>query len=318
MRAVVLKNNEIAFTTEYPLPEPSAGEALVKVSLAGICNTDLELTKGYMGFSGVLGHEFVGTVIGVNSSNKKENDFIGKRVVGEINIPCRVCETCRNMPKHCPSRKVLGISQKDGAFADYLTLPVSNLHVVPDEVPDEEAVFTEPLAACLEVLEQLKISPSNSVAIIGDGKVGLLMAQLMADLGHKTSLIGKHEDRFLIVEEFGVETYLPGQMNEKVDIVIECTGSKSGINDALSLVRSRGTVVVKSTFYGLGTLDTSKVVVNEITIVGSRCGPFEPALRILAQKRLDTLSLIEKKFPIEQAKEAFDYARGKLKVLLTF
>ncbi len=317
MRAVILRDREVAFTSNYPLPEPLPCEALIKVTLAGICNTDLELAKGYMHFSGVLGHEFVGTVTGVNS-NAKDNDLIGRRVVGEINIPCNACETCKNvnMRMHCKSRKVLGISGKDGAFAEYLTLPISNLHVVPDEVSDEDAVFSEPVAACIEVLEQVHIPPSEPVAIVGDGKLGLIMAEVMAENGHRTILVGKHDSRFVIVEERGVETYLPGQLKEKLDFVVECSGSPSGLDEALTIVRPRGTIVLKSTFKGNSELDISKVVVDEINIVGSRCGPFEPALRMIAEKRIDTPELIEKIFPIEEAKDALEFAKGRLKVLL--
>jgi threonine dehydrogenase-like Zn-dependent dehydrogenase len=302
-----------------PLPQPSEDEVLIKVLKSGICNTDLEITKGYMNYEGVLGHEFVGYV--VQSHQEKWN---GKRVVGEINIPCSTCEACRDgMQKHCASRKILGISNKDGAFAEYLTLPIENLHEVPPEISDEEAVFIEPLAAAFRILEQVEIKKSDRILVLGDGKLGMLDAQVMRLESDNVACLGKHKRKLDVLRKMGVKILHKDQSREdthQFDIVIEATGSGEGLSEAIFRVKPCGKVIMKSTFSERSLVDVSKIVVDEIKIIGSRCGPFEKAIDSLKKKQVRVKEMIDGVFLIEEADKAFAAAEdpATVKVLLDF
>ncbi|HEX4353608.1 MAG TPA: alcohol dehydrogenase catalytic domain-containing protein, partial [Polyangiales bacterium] len=251
-------------------PSRRAGDALVRVRMAGICSTDLEIARGYMNFRGVLGHEFVGEVIEADDAS-----WIGARVAGEINLACGACAMCqRDLPRHCSKRTVLGILGKDGAFAEYLTLPIVNLHRVPIGVPDRTAVFVEPVAACYEILEQLRVAPSDRVAVLGDGKLGQLIAAVLASRGAAPTLVGKHARKLALARVRGLGTAKPNELDDKTfDIVVEATGSPAGMQRAIALVRPRGTVVLKSTYHGNLSFDAAPLVIDEITVIGSRCGP---------------------------------------------
>ena len=321
MRAVVF-DNRLRLVPDYPTPTPAEGEALVRVSLAGICNTDLEIVRGYMGFNGVLGHEFVGVVV---ESPEGNEEIKGRRVVGEINLSCGQCVYCRGgAQSHCPKRSVLGIMDRDGAMAEYVTLPANVLHEVPDVVSDEEAVFVEPLAAAFQVLEQVEFMEGDRVLVMGDGKLGLLIAQVVAVFSEaEVTLLGHHEDKMAIVETKGVNSWLsskgsPLDFDNPYDFVIEATGTAEGFQQALSLACPRGAVILKSTVAQGAKLDLAPIVINELTVIGSRCGPFEPAINALAEKKIDVCPLISATYPIDQAEEAFAYARqkGAMKVLL--
>ena len=300
---------------DYPKPTRGVGDALIRVRVAGICATDLEIVRGYMGFRGVLGHEFVGEV-----EEADDADWLGRRVVGEINCGCGTCSYClRGLERHCPSRSVLGILDRDGAFAEYLTLPLRNLHVVPDAIPDEEAVFTEPLAAALEIPEQVPLRPTDEVAVLGDGRLGSLIAQVLHLFGCSLLVVGRHEEKLAILRQRGIATGALDEVEERsFDLVVEATGSAEGLQTAIGLTRPRGTVVLKSTVASTTSFDTARLVVDEITVVGSRCGPFEPALRLLEQRSVDVRSMISATFPLTQGEEAMEYAarRDALKVLL--
>nr|VFK14648.1 MAG: Threonine dehydrogenase [Candidatus Kentron sp. LPFa]VFK31072.1 MAG: Threonine dehydrogenase [Candidatus Kentron sp. LPFa] len=309
----------LRFDRSFPSPSPGSGEALIRTRLAGICNTDLEILRGYGGFVGVLGHEFVGEVIQADSAP----GLIGQRVVGEINCHCGRCAAClRGDPGHCPRRTVLGIRGRDGAMADYFTLPVRLLHSVPDSLTDEEAVFIEPLAAACQVLRQVHIRPTQRVVVLGDGKLGLLIAQVLQLTGCNLLVVGRHPRKLAILAKKGIKTRLANESIDSdsgpnADIVIEATGNASGLATACSLVRPSGMLVLKSTFHGKLPFDPSRIVVNEITLVGSRCGPFAPALGLLAQGLIDVKSLIDSRFPLDDGKIAFEKATsGALKVLL--
>ncbi len=294
-----------------------AGEALVRVLLSGICNTDLEIARGYAGFKGTIGHEFVGVV--EDSTDRK---LRGKRIVGEINAGCGKCTLCRaGDSRHCPLRTVLGIHGRDGAHAEFLRLPVENLVVVPDNVPEEHAVFTEPLAAACGVLERVSISSSDRVAVIGDGKLGLLCAQVLALTGASLLLIGKHSSKLRIAERRGIETATPKQAAKRqrqFDVVVEASGAATGFDLAVELLRPKGQLVLKSTFHGKTEVDFARIVVDEISIVGSRCGRFTPALDLLKKAAVDVDSLISEEYPLSKGVHAMHRAgvRGVLKVLL--
>lgn len=294
-----------------------ADEALVRVLLSGICNTDLEIARGYAGFKGTIGHEFVGVV--EHSTNRK---LIGQRVVGEINAGCGKCELCRaGDSRHCPSRTVLGIVGRDGAHAEFLQLPNQNLFPVPKNVPDERAVFTEPLAAACGILERVSISSSDRVAIIGDGKLGLLCAQVLALTGAQLLLIGKHPSKLQIAETCGIETTNPDEAAKRMrqfDVVVEASGAAAGFGLALDLLRPKGQLVLKSTFHGKTELDAARIVVDEISIAGSRCGRFSPALDLLKKGAVDVDSLISEEYPLSKGIQAMRRAaaRGVLKILL--
>ncbi len=297
-------------------PVRQSGEALIRVITAGICNTDMEITRGYMGFTGVPGHEFVGIV--EESGNA---GLTGKRVVGEINAGCGECSECKGGdPRHCEQRTVLGIYKKDGVFAEYITLPEKNLYIVPDSVSNNEAVFTEPLAAALQIFDENNFDIRKETAVIGDGKLGLLVVFAAAARGYKPVLIGKNTEKMRKTECLGIKCYdTNGDIPNKFDLVIECSGNSSGFSKALEIINPRGTIVLKSTYADTGGLDLSMVVVNEITVKGSRCGRFPPALELLSGKMFNTKTLISRTFPLTDGLSAFNYAAepDSLKVLLT-
>jgi threonine dehydrogenase-like Zn-dependent dehydrogenase len=315
MKAVLLKGRSIHIE-ERLVPVPKEGEALVKVIKAGICNTDLELVKGYMDFEGILGHEFVGRVV-----ETSEKEWVGKRVVGEINIPCGSCEICnRGDPKHCPSRKVLGIHQKDGVFAEYVILPRENLHHLPSVVSDIEGVFVEPLAASIAVFDQIRLDHRNDVLVLGDGKLGLLIAQVMQTRSPNIFCVGRHPHKLALLQKRGIQTALNArEWDRKFDFVIEATGVPEGIEEALCFVRSKGKIIAKSTFYGGAKIDFSALVVNEIHLIGSRCGSFAKALEFLKKESIALEEMVDTDFPLEDAQRAFDRAKNPevIKVLLT-
>ena len=331
MHALVFRNNVLTLEKNYPLPDLQAGEALIRVLLAGICNTDLEITRGYLAFQGVLGHEFVGIVEAVHEGPgaSPPTYLIGKRVVGEINAACyrSDCVYCQqNMFTHCPNRTTLGIVNRDGAFAEYLTLPVANLHLVPDNVSDEEAVFVEPLAANFEIFEQVHIKPTDSVVVLGDGKMGQLAAQVLALSGCQVTVIGKHAEKLALATQHGIQTRLLDDVEgtkfnahgSRIDLVVECTGSALGLELAMRLVRPRGTIILKSTVANKSTLDLAPIVIDEIRIQGSRCGPFAPAIRALSQRTVDIHPLISAHYSLDDGIVAFEHAArpGVLKVLV--
>jgi len=309
-------DKDLRLVEDYPTPEPAAGEALIRVSVAGICNTDLELVRGYMQFRGIPGHEFVGVVERAPGAEEWEN----RRVVGEINAACGDCPTCRaGRPTHCPHRTTLGIAGRDGAFAEYLTLPVHNLLPVPDSILDEVAVFTEPLAAACEILQQVHVHPTDRVVVLGDGKLGLLCAQALALTGCDLTAVGHHQEKLDILARRGIPTTLEDEAVEPgADLVIEATGHPGGYAAARRLVRPRGTVVLKSTYHGSLDADLTMVVVDEITLAGSRCGPFAPALRLLERGLVDVAPLVQARYPLGEALTAFERAArpGTLKVLV--
>lgn len=313
MRALV-KKDDLYFCEDYPLPTPSEREALIKVKYAGICNTDLEILKGYMNFNGIPGHEFAGVV-----EKCADPELIGKRVTGEINISCGTCPSCLSgLKNHCPHRSVLGILGKDGAFADYLTLPVENLHVIPDSVSNRKAVFAEPLAASFEIMEQVKIGAGERVCVLGDGKLGLLIAQVLHLTGCDITAVGRHREKLYILENRNINTSLGIPQKRVFDIVVDATGSSSALEIALNVVKPKGKIIIKSTVTNRREININRVVIDEITLIGSRCGPFLPALKALESKSIDVEPLISKIYPIEDGIEAIKYAskRGVIKVLL--
>ena len=319
MYALYLKDGQLALHNDYPRPEPGADEALIRVALAGICSTDLELVKGYAGgFRGVLGHEFVGVVEAVGSAEAAE--WVGRRVVGGINLGCRRCAVCLgDGPEHCPNRKTLGIHNKDGVFADYLTLPVVNLLAVPEGVADEEVVFTEPLAAALRIREQIVVRPSARAAVVGPGRLGLLVAQVFALAGTDVTVLGRRAQSLELPRQLGLATGLVTEAaDDSFDLVVEATGNDAGLAHSLRLARPRGTLVLKSTFAGQAHVNLTKLVVGEIAVVGSRCGPFAPALRLLERGAVRVRPLIEAEYPLTDALAAFAHAArpGVRKVLL--
>jgi len=314
MRAITLSNTTLSSRTDYPAPSPREGEVLVRVLRAGVCETDLQLIKGYMGFSGVLGHEFVG----IAESGK----FKGQRVVGEINCSCWACPTCEaGAPSHCPNRTVLGILNHDGAFADYIAVPQKNLHVVPDGMPTDVAVFTEPVAAAFQIPAQMTIHRHDRIVVLGDGRLGNLCAQVLAHLSKDVTLVGKHQEKLaLLGRRRDIKTALLNDFPAKrdVDIVVDCTGSPTGLPTALKVVAPRGTIVLKTTVAGEQTLALAPVVIDEVTILGSRCGPFDRALTALDTDEVDVLPMISARYSLDQGVAALEHARTKpsLKVLI--
>ena len=313
MRAVVLDDDGVRLETDRPDPMPAAGEALVRVLRAGICETDLQLIRGYKRFRGVLGHEFVGVAL--------SGAFAGRRVVGEINCSCWRCDTClAGRPGHCRDRTVIGILDRDGAFADLIAIPERNLHVVPDTIDTDAAVFTEPLAAAFQVPEQISIARDDRIVILGDGRLGNLCAQVLARLTDHVVVVGRHPQKLAVLNARGIETKLLDECSTsgRADIVVDCTGSESGLPTALELVRPRGTIVLKTTIAGKHLLSLAPAVVNEVTIVGSRCGPFDRALDALGSGVIDVRPLITDRFRLVDGLSALQRAAepGVLKVLL--
>ncbi len=334
MLAFVVKNRALV-ATRKPIPKLRNGWALVRVRLAGICNTDVEILRGYHGFRGTPGHEFVGEVVdarGVPARTKQK--WLGRRVVGEINIACsalgfsRPCEFCRRgLKTHCARRKVLGILRHDGAFAEFLTLPLENLHEVPRHVSDEQAVFTEPLAAACEILAQVEVSTFRRAAVLGDGKLAQLISMVLASTGVPMVLFGKHAAKLALARRHGIQTRrVRGDASdlarvargESFPLVVEATGSPSGFALAIALTEPRGTLILKSTFHGTAPIETWPIVVKEITVLGSRCGPFPKALALMRAKLVDPRPLITRTYPLSEASQAIKFAQkqGILKVLL--
>ena len=313
MNALWLEDRSLSVRT-VPVPR-TCGEALVRIRLSGICGTDLEMVRGYYPYTGVLGHEFVGEVV-----ESPDPAWIGARVVGEINSSCGTCETClAGRPTHCDSRTVLGIVNRDGVHADYAVLPLANLLRVPDRVTDEAAVFTEPLAAAVEILQQVHIAPTERVLLVGAGRLGQLIAQVLALTGAQLDVVARHEQQRTLLKARAIATIADKDvMRHAYDIVVEATGSPSGLDLARRALRPRGTLVLKSTYAGDVTLGLSAFVVDEITIVGSRCGPFAPALRLLERGYVDPTPLIAARYPLTRAVEAMEHAgrKGVMKVLL--
>jgi threonine dehydrogenase-like Zn-dependent dehydrogenase len=312
--AVSLDSGQVS-VRETAVPARQPGFALIRMLVAGICNTDLELQRGYYNFSGTPGHEFAGEVVEADNSS-----LIGKRVVGEINLACGRCEFCSiGLGRHCPNRTVLGIVKHPGAFAEYLTLPENNLHAIPDEIPSEQAVFIEPLAAACEILDQVHIPRGEAVAVLGDGKLGLLIAQVLHARGARVTLYGRHEHKLKLVRKIGIETPIAEERSRAAfPFVVDSTGSTAGLAEALAMVRPRGTVVMKSTVHDSVAMNTAPIIVNEITLVGSRCGRFEPAIEMLRRRKVDVTGMLSAEHSLEEAPAAFREAaqRGVLKVLL--
>src|SRR5579862_5011972 len=315
MLAVHLEDGRVEMR-DQPQPHRPAGYALIRLLCGGICNTDLELQRGYYGFVGTPGHEFVGEVVEADSPG-----LTGRRVVGEINLACGGCDWCRRgLGRHCPQRSVLGIVRHPGAFREFLTLPEANLHVLPDTLPTERAVFVEPLAAACEILDQVSIPCGSRVAVLGDGKLGLLVAMVLDANGYRVHEFGRHPEKLAIANHAGVDTETTsGKLPEMAyDWVVDATGSPDGLREAVAMTRPRGTVILKSTTHGLAGVDTAPVIVNEVTLVGSRCGRFEPALDLLNRHLIPVEEMISERLPLKEAPRAFERAarKGALKVLL--
>lgn len=314
MRA--LQHDDGVRLVDAPDPTPGEGEALVRVRLAGVCNTDLEVVRGYMGYRGIMGHEMVGEVEACDA----DPSLVGRRVTGEINVVCGRCDLCQaGLGTHCRQRTVMGIAGHAGCFAERLTLPVANLHVVPDSVPDEAAVFAEPLAAAYEIPTQIDLAAHERIAVLGDGKLGLLIGMALHERGGNVTQLGRHAHKLAIARATGAAVMQAGDGEARsFDLVVEATGSPDGLAHALSLVRPRGTLVLKSTFHGTPQLDTTRIVVDEITLLGSRCGPFEVALDALARGSVDPRPLIEQTYALADGVEAVEHAgrRGTLKILI--
>jgi alcohol dehydrogenase len=325
--------NQKLVTKEKPLPKLRTRWALVRVRLAGICNTDIEILRGYHGFAGTPGHEFVGQVVEVRGVSERERArWLGRRVVGEINVTCSaygyrpLCTFCRRgLKTHCVRRTVLGIVAHDGAFAEYLTLPLGNLHVVPDSVSDEQAVFVEPLAAACEILDQINVEKFREAAVLGDGKLAQLVTRVLRTRLSRVVMYGKHEKKLAVARLGAVKTKrVRGnaadlkRLNESYALVVEATGSPSGLILAQHLTEPRGTLALKSTFHGAAPVETWPIVVKELTVVGSRCGPFAKALALLSSGKVDPTPLITREFPLAEAKAAIQFAqkKGIMKVLL--
>ncbi|PJF41629.1 MAG: alcohol dehydrogenase [Chloroflexi bacterium] len=313
MRALIFEDGHLQLATDYPDPDPGDGEALLRILVAGICNTDLELIDGMYDFSGILGHEFVAEVV------EGPRHLVGRRVVGEINIACGVCDFCqKDIPSQCRTRHAIGIHGYPGAFADYLVLPVENLHPVPVTISNDGAVFTEPLAAALQVTTMTHIKPDDRVVVLGVGKLGMLVAQVVKITGANLAGIIRHDKQRTLLEQWGITAV---ERNELVDkqaqIVVDCTGNASGFADALDLVQPRGIIMLKSTYHGKPEIDLTRVAVEEIQIIGSRCGPFDAALRLLEQNSVDVEPMIDGRYPLEAYEAAFKAAaqKGTLKIL---
>ena len=317
MRALVF-DTALSFDSRRPEPKRDEGDCLIKVRQAGICATDLEITRGYMGFKGILGHEFIGEVI----ESPSARHWIGKRVVGEINVVCGRCDLCLSgLSNHCRNRTVLGILKRDGAFADLVRLPALNLHEIPAGVEDDAAVFVEPLAAAFQVLKQVKLDGKRWVTVLGDGRLGLLCAQVLRNAGCPVRVIGKHPDKMRLCDQWGIRSRPVAEITPRhdQDVVVDCTGSAAGLEMAMQLVRPRGTIVLKSTVAEGKPVNLAPIVIDEINVVGSRCGPFKEAIKALTEKTVDVTSMIHKRMKLENGVEAMELAAkpGVLKVLLT-
>lgn len=315
MRAVVFDGN-LRLDVSYPHPVPDGEQALLKLRLAGICNTDMELMRGYMGFSGVLGHEFVAEVV------QGAPEWLGRRVVGEINVTSGTCAMCdAGIPSQCFHRTTVGINGHQGAFSDYMALKTVNLYAVPDTVSDEAAVFVEPLAAACQILEATHVQPRERVVVVGAGKLGLLCAQVLRLTGADVSVIVRRDRPRQLLEKWGIKAVSRAEVASKsADVVVDCTGTAEGFAEALDVVRPRGRIVLKSTYASLPQADLTRVVIDEVQLIGSRCGPFAAALRLLDAGLIDVASMIDARYPLERVHEAFDHAQrdGTLKVLLAF
>ena len=312
MRALVLEDQP-AVVSNRPEPVPAEGEVIVRVLCAGVCETDIQLIRGYMGFRGVLGHEFVGVA--------ESGPYAGRRVVGEINCACRRCSTClAGYPTHCPNRTVLGILKHDGAFADLVAVPQHNLHLVPDSLSNEIAVFTEPVAAAYQIPAQLPVGKQDRVIVLGDGRLGNLCAQVLAGLSDRVLVVGKHPSKLALLAAKGIDTALLADVTDSrmADIVVDCTGSPTGLPAAMRLVRPRGTIVLKTTVAGSQELAWAPFVIDEVTLVGSRCGPFGRALQGLERREVDVRPLLSDRFDLSGGINALARAQapGVLKVLL--
>lgn len=311
MLAVVF-DGTLRVATDYPRPALRDGEALIRPQLVGVCNTDIEITRGYMGFHGVLGHEFVGTVV-----DCRDAAWIGKRVVGEINANCGSCAAClRGDEPHCPQRTTLGIDRRDGAMAELVSVPLHCLHEVPAAISDSAAVFVEPLAAALEIVQQSHIRPTERVAVVGDGKLGAMIVQVLRLTGCDLTLIGRHPERWPVFTQQGVACRRDDGAAGAFDVVVDCTGQPAGLATARRLVRPRGRLILKSTFAAETQLNLTALVVDEISLIGSRCGPFAAALRLLERGLIETDTLISGRYELAQAPAGFAAARGALKILV--
>jgi threonine dehydrogenase-like Zn-dependent dehydrogenase len=334
MLTFITKNHALT-AIRKPLPPLRRGWALIRVRLAGICNTDVEILRGYHNFRGTPGHEFVGEVVDVRGARSREKkSWLGRRVAGEINIACAAlgfhppCEFCRRgLKTHCARRKVLGIVVHDGAFAEFLALPIENLHAIPNTVTDEEAVFIEPLAAACEILAQLRVNTFRRAAVLGDGKLAQLIAMVLVSTGTPVAMFGKHSEKLALARRNGIKTSLVrgdktdlqrSAPKQRFPLVVEATGSPSGLTLGIALTESRGTLVLKSTFHGAAPIESWPIVVNEITMLGSRCGPFAKAIALLRAKLIDPRTLVTRTFPLSEASKAIKFAqkKGVLKVLL--
>lgn len=317
MRALVF-DKTLTFDPRRPEPRREDGDCLIKVRRAGVCATDIEITRGYMGFAGVLGHEFVGEVV----ESPADKRWMGKRVVGEINVVCGRCDLCLSgLSNHCRNRTVLGILKRDGAFADLVRLPALNLHEIPAAVEDDAAVFVEPLAAAFQVLKQVKLDGKRWVTVLGDGRLGLLCAQVLRNAGCPVRVIGKHPDKMRLCDQWGIRSRPVAEITPRhdQDVIVDCTGSAAGLEMAMQLVRPRGTIVLKSTVAEGKPVNLAPIVIDEINVVGSRCGPFKEAIKALTEKTVDVTSMIHKRVKLENGIEAMELAAkpGVLKVLLT-
>ena len=314
MKATFFDGKQMIFDNNYP--DPKFNETLVQVNLAGICGTDLEILNGYMKYSGILGHEFVGTV-----EKSRNPTMVGKRVVGEINAGCGKCDSCMGgMQRHCPSRTVLGILKRDGAFAEFLSLPEKNLHVIPDSISNEQAVFVEPLAAAFEIKEQVSLKPEWNVAVVGDGRLAQLIIQVIKLTCSNITCFGKHESKLEGLVQSGIKIKIGIESTDEklFDLVVEATGSNSGFVDTMKLVKPRGIVILKSTIASRENLDLTPTIINEITLIGSRCGLFKPAIDALASGIISVNSMIDSTFPLEKFEDAIVHAKkpNTLKVFL--
>ena len=314
MKATYFDGKQIILDKNFP--DPPSDETLVRVNLAGICGTDLEILDGYMEYTGILGHEFVGTV-----EKSRNPTMVGKRVVGEINAGCGKCDSCMGgMQRHCPSRTVLGILKRDGAFAEFLSLPEKNLHVIPDSISNEQAVFVEPLAAAFEIKEQVSLKPEWNVAVVGDGRLAQLIIQVIKLTCSNITCFGKHESKLEGLVQSGIKIKIGIESTDEklFDLVVEATGSNSGFVDTMKLVKPRGIVILKSTIASRENLDLTPTIINEITLIGSRCGLFKPAIDALASGIISVNSMIDSTFPLEKFEDAIVHAKkpNTLKVFL--